>query len=407
MMKMVKTSSSQFQKLIDRNGSQKKRIYETVRRIVDDVRLHGDDAVAKYTKKFDKIKLQPKEFKVTEREISRAYGEINPDFVNTLKVISNNINRFYKKQLKKGWRTKDEDGIILGEKYTPIETVGVYIPSGTVPLVSSVYMTVLPAKIAGVERIVLVTPPNEHKSIDSHILAVANLLDVKEIYKIGGAQAIAALAFGTKTIPKVDKIVGPGNQYVTEAKRQVFGYVDIDMMAGPSEVVIIADQSVDPKYVIADLRAQSEHFKGLSILVTKSKKLVKAVKSEVDKGYIVFVKNQKEAIDVANRLAPEHLQIMTKTPQKLIKNIRNAGAIFVGPYSPTAIGDYVAGPSHVLPTGGTARFYSGLGVNNFMKSSHIISYTKKALEGARESVEKVASLEGLMKHLDSIKVRFE
>ena len=406
-MKIIKTSSSQLQKLIDRNGSQKKRTYETVRRIVDDVRLHGDDAVARYTKKFDKIKLQPKEFRATEREISRAYGEINPEFVNTLKVIINNINRFYKKQLKKGWKTKDEDGVILGEKYTPIETVGVYIPSGTVPLVSSVYMTVLPAKIAGVERIVLVTPPNEYKSIDSHILAVANLLDVKEIYKVGGAQAIAALAFGTKTIPKVDKIVGPGNQYVTEAKRQVFGYVDIDMMAGPSEVVIIADQSVDPKYVIADLRAQSEHFKGLSILVTKSKKLVKAVKSEVDKGYIIFVKNQKEAIDVANRLAPEHLQIMTKTPQKLIKNIRNAGAIFVGPYSPTAIGDYVAGPSHVLPTGGTARFYSGLGVNNFMKSSHIISYTKKALEGARESVEKVASLEGLMKHLDSIKVRFE
>lgn len=281
------------------------------------------------------------------------------------------------------------------------------MPSGTVPLISSVYMTVLPAKLAGVKRIILATPPNKYKSVDPHILVVANLLKVDEIYKVGGAQAIAALAFGTKTIPKVDKIVGPGNQYVTEAKRQVFGYCGVDMIAGPSEVVVLANQYSNPEYIKADLLAQGEHHMGLSILVTNSKKLARMMRREIEKGYIVLVKNMDEAIDVINDIAPEHLEIQIKSPQKIIKKIRHAGAIFIGPYSPTAVGDYVAGPSHVLPTGGTARFFSGLGLNDFVKSIHFINYTKKGLERSRASLEKLAEMEGLPKHLESVKARFK
>jgi len=266
---------------------------------------------------------------------------------------------------------------------------------------------VIPAKMAGVKKIVLVTPPNSYKSVDPHILVVADLLKVDEIYKVGGAQGIASLAFGTKTIPKVDKIVGPGNAYVTEAKRQVFGYCDIDMLAGPTEVVIIANHLSDINFIRADLEAQSEHFMGLSILVTNSKKMVKTLKGENLKGYIVQVGNMKEAADVANMLAPEHLEILTNNPRKIANMITNAGAIFLGPYTPVAVGDYVAGPSHVLPTGGSARFFSGLGLADFYKSSHIISYTKRALEKVREPLEKIAGIEKLVKHLDSVKARFE
>jgi histidinol dehydrogenase len=299
------------------------------------------------------------------------------------------------------------DGIILGERFSPLEKVGVYVPSGQVPLVSSVYMTALPAKLAGVKKIILATPPNKYCSVDPHILVVANLLKVDEVYKIGGAQAIAAMAFGTKMVPRVDKIVGPGNEYVTEAKRQVFGYADIDMIAGPSEVVVIANQNSNPAFIAADLKAQSEHFKGLSILITNSKKLAKEMRGRVEKGYIVLVKNLEEACEVTNIIAPEHLQIMVKSPQKVLRKIKNAGAIFIGPYTPTAVGDYIAGPSHVLPTGGTARFFSGLGLNDFIKSSHIISYSKKALEQVRGSIEKIAGIEGLKAHLESVKIRFE
>jgi histidinol dehydrogenase len=268
-------------------------------------------------------------------------------------------------------------------------------------------MTVLPAKIAGVKKIVLVSPPNEFKTINSHILVMADLLEVDEVYKVGGAQAIAALAFGTKTIPKVNKIVGPGNEYVTEAKRQVFGYSDIDMLAGPSEVLILANQYANPSYVIKDLMAQSEHRKGLSILITPSKRLAKIVKREIEKGYLVLTKNIEEAIEIVNQIAPEHLQIMVKNPKKVLKGIKNAGAIFIGPYSPVTVGDYVAGPSHVLPTGGTARFFSGLGVEDFMKASHIVHYSKKALEEMRDTIEKLTSVEGLPRHMDSVRARFE
>ena len=405
-MKLVKIGSANFKKLVNRNSHFKKRVSESVKNILDNVRLNGDDAIIKYTRKFDKIKMKIKDIRVTECEASGAYQDIKPEIVNTLKMVMENIDRFYRKQIKKSWKTKDKDGVILGEKITPIDSVGVYVPSGTVPLVSSVYMTVLPAKIAGVKRIAMASPPNKYGSIDPYILVVANLLKVDEIYKVGGAQAIGALAFGTKTIEKVDKIVGPGNMYVTEAKRQVFGYCDIDMLAGPSEVVIIANKYADVEYIKADLMAQAEHYRGISVLVTPSKRLAKAVKNEVDKGFIVLAKNMDEAVEVTNQLAPEHLQIMVKNTRYVLKKIRNAGAIFVGPYTPVTVGDYIAGPSHVLPTGGTARFFSGLGISDFVKSSHVISYTKKALEEVKDSIAKLTGIEGLPRHMDSVNARF-
>jgi histidinol dehydrogenase len=406
-MKLVRVGSRAFQKLCDRGSGRNKRLGESVRKIIENVKLHGDDAVLKYTRKFDRVKMSAKDLKVSACETSGAYQDIRPEFVSTLKIVMDNIERFYKKQLKRSWKIKDADGVLLGEKITALDRVGVYVPSGTVPLVSSVYMTVIPAKMAGVRSIVLVTPPNAHRSIDPHILVVADLLKVDEIYKIGGAQAIAALAFGTRTVPRVDKIVGPGNAYVTEAKRQVFGRCAIDMLAGPTEVVIIANHLSDAKFIRADLEAQSEHFMGLSILVTNSKKLVKLMKDDGVKGYVIYVKNMDEAADVSNMLAPEHLQILTNNPRKIANRITNAGAIFLGPYTPVAVGDYVAGPSHVLPTGGSARFFSGLGVSDFYKSSHMLSFTRKALEKIREPLEKVAGIEKLSKHLDSVKVRFE
>lgn len=406
-MKLVKIDSANFRKLIARNSHFNKRVAESVKKILDNVRLYGDEAVIRYTRKFDKVKMKAKDIRVTESEVSGAYQDIKPEIVTTLNMVIDNINKFHKKQIKKSWKIKGKDGVILGEKITPVNSVGVYVPSGTVPLVSSVYMTVLPAKIAGAGKIVLTSPPNKFGSINPYILVVANLLKVDEIYKVGGAQAIAGLAFGTKTIPKVDKIVGPGNIYVTEAKRQVFGYCDIDMLAGPSEVVIIANRYADAQCVKADLLAQAEHTRGVAILVTPSKRLVKAVKKEIEKGFVILTKNMDEAVEVTNLLAPEHLEIMVKNPRVVLKKIRNAGAIFVGPYTPVSVGDYIAGPSHVLPTGGTARFFSGLGIDDFVKSSHIISYTKKALEEAREAIGKLTSIEGLPKHMDSVNARFD
>ncbi|MBM3254004.1 MAG: histidinol dehydrogenase [Candidatus Omnitrophica bacterium] len=406
-MKVIKFSSQAFTKLCNRAFSGKRRLEEIVKKIVEDVRLYGDEALVKYTRRFDKVKLLPKYFKVTEAETNGAFQNIDAEFISTLKMVISNIEKFYSRQLKKSWRMKDEDGAILGEIYRPIERVGVYIPSGTVPLVSSVYMSVLPARIAGVKKIILVSPPNEQGGINPYILVVANLLKVNEIYKIGGAQAIAALAFGTKTIPRVDKIVGPGNRYVTEAKRQVFGYVDIDMTAGPSEIVIIANQNSNSEFVIADLKAQAEHDKGLPILITTSKSLIKIIRREIESGFIVYVKNLDEAVEAANRLAPEHLEIMVKNPKKILKKISDAGAVFLGPYSPVSVGDYIAGPSHVLPTSGTARFFSGLCVNDFIKSTHFISYSRKNLEKVKGAIEKLTSLEGLPKHAESVRVRFK
>jgi histidinol dehydrogenase len=408
-MKIIRFTSKKLEKIYNRGFIRRGRVEECVKKIIDDVRVFGDEALIKYTKKFDKVKLSLRQLRVSEMEISAAYQNISPNFVSSLKFIIENVNRFYRKTLRKSWRIKDADGVILGENYTPLEKVGVYIPAGTAPLVSTVYMTVLPAKLAGVKKIILISPPDKQGFINPHILVVADLLKVDEIYRVGGAQGIAALACGTKTIPRVDKIVGPGNVYVSEAKRQVFGLVDIDMIAGPTELVIVANRYSDPKFIIADLKAQAEHDKGLAILITNSKSLAKEVNSQLDgnNGYIILTKNLEQAADIVNKIAPEHLEILVKNPQRLLRLIRNAGAIFLGPYSPTAVGDYVAGPSHVLPTYGTARFFSGLSVFDFVKSTHIISYSKKALEKIKEPLEKIASIEGLNKHLDSVKIRFQ
>jgi histidinol dehydrogenase len=407
-MKIIRFTSKKLDKIYNRGQAKNKRVEEKVAKIIEDVRLFGDEAVLKYTRKFDKVKMTQRQLKVSQIEISGAYQNISPNFVSTLKVVIDNVNRFYRKTLKKSWRIKDADGVILGENYTALEKVGVYIPAGTAPLVSTVYMTVLPAKIAGVKKIVLISPPDKNGFINPHILVVADLLKVDEIYRVGGAQGIAALSYGTKTIPRVDKIVGPGNVYVSEAKRQVFGIVDIDMIAGPTELVIIANRSAEAKFIVADLQAQAEHAKGLAILVTNSKSLAKEVKSRLDgaNGLIVLTKNLEQAAEIVNKIAPEHLEIFVNNPQRLLKQIKNAGAIFLGPYSPAAVGDYVAGPSHVLPTAGTARFFSGLSVYDFQKSSHVISYSKKALEKIKEPLEKVAAIEGLSKHLESVKARF-
>lgn len=407
-MKVLKQSGEGIQKLYNRHAyARRQRVEDKVRKIIDDVRHNGDAAVSKYTRRFDKTKIPLKNLRVPEAEISGAYQNITSDFVNHLKVIINNVSVYYRKQLKKPGRIKSHDGIVLKEEIKPLDSVGIYIPAGTAPLVSSVYMTAVPAIVAGVKRVVIATPPNKEGHINPYILAVANLLKVDEIYKMGGAQAIAALAFGTKSVLRVDKIIGPGNIYVTEAKRQLFGYVDIDMLAGPSELVVIANRYSNMEYVVADLEAQMEHIGGLSILITTSKQLIKYVRERVHNGYAIYVKKMEEAIEIANRIAPEHLQILTNNPASIAKHIRHAGAIFLGPYSPTALGDYAAGPSHVLPTLGTARFFSGLCLSDFMKTSHVISYSKKALEKVREPIDTVAKIEGLIKHADSINVRFK
>ena len=409
-MNIIKPTSKELEKLCTRFFSQKKRMKNTVFNIIEDVRLNGDDAIRKYTRRFDKAKLKPKQFRVTEMEINAAFQNIPSDFISALKVAFENVNRFYKKQLRRNWKIKVGDGAVLGEKFDPIDRVGVYVPAGTAPLVSCVYMSVLPAKLAGVKNITLVSPPDQEGNINPYILAVASLLKVNEIYKVGGAQAIAALAFGTKSIPKVDKIVGPGNAYVTEAKRQVFGFVGIDMVAGPTELIIIANRFSDQKFVVSDLLAQKEHIGGQAILITPSKKLAKFIKSQIpekNSGCIILVKNLKDAIEINNQIAPEHTELLVNNPSKLLKSIKNTGVVFLGPYSPTAVGDYVAGSSHVLPTAGTARFFSGLSTLDFIRSTHFISYNKKSLENVKGVIEKICNVEGLSKHWESVKARFE
>ncbi|HPN88484.1 MAG TPA: histidinol dehydrogenase [Candidatus Omnitrophota bacterium] len=406
-MKIVTTKGQTLQKIYERNFyARKPSVIEKVQDVLEDVRQYGDEAVIKYTKRFDKVKLTARQLAVTESEISSAFQSITSDFISTLKVVINNVNTFYKKQVLKPCRVKDTDGVLLKENIIPLDTVGIYVPAGTAPLVSSVYMSVIPAKLAGVKRIILATPPDKNGHINPHILAVANLLKVNEIYKIGGAQAIAAMAFGTKSIPRVDKIIGPGNMYVTEAKRRLFGFVDIDMLAGPSELAIIANRYSNPDFIMADMQGQAEHLGGLAILVTTSKEIIRQLKKKDCPGFAIYAKNIEEAIDIVNNIAPEHLQILTNNPNQVANKIKNAGAIFLGPYSPTALGDYAAGPSHVLPTMGSARFFSGLCVSHFLKKTHIISYSKRALENIKDHIVKISTLEGLTKHSDSIKIRF-
>lgn len=384
-----------------------KALFKKVNRILWEVKDRGDLAVRRFTRDFDGIDIPLKKLRVSEGEINRAFEKISIQFVPLLKLISENVRLYYEKDLKQSFRIKAKEGVTLGKNYFPLKRVGVYIPGGQAPLVSTVYMCVIPAKVAGVKEIVLATPPNrETGEIDPHILVVANLLGVKEIYRVGGAQAIGALAFGTRTIPKVDKIVGPGNLYVTEAKRQVYGYVGIDLIAGPSEVCIIADASANPSYITCDLLAQTEHFGGLGILITPSSKLIELMRHRVDSGFIIEVSSMDEACEAANEIAPEHLEIMAEKAKSLSEKISNAGSVFVGAYSPTVIGDYIAGPSHVLPTAGTARYFSALSASDFIKSTQVIEYSRDALSRVRDHVRKLTEIEGLVLHRISMEARF-
>ena len=381
-------------------------IFKKVNRVLAEVRQSGDSALRRYTREFDGIDLPLKRIAVTQGDINRAFEKIQVQFVPLLKQITENVREYYEKELKGSFEINGANGVLIGKHYEPLERVGIYIPAGTAPLVSSVYMTVIPAKVAGVKQIAIATPPRRDTGeIDPHILAVANLLGINEIYRVGGAQAIGALAFGTKIIPKVDKIVGPGNAYVTEAKRQVYGFVDIDMVAGPSEVAILADHTANPDFVTCDLLAQTEHHGGMGYLVTNSKKLIEVMRKRVDTGMIIQVKSMAEGCEVVNEIAAEHLELMTEEPEKLLKSIHHAGAIFVGSYSPTVIGDYIAGPSHVLPTGGSARYFSPLSASTFIKSSQIIRYTPEALEASKEHVQKLTEMEGLFLHRISLEAR--
>ena len=404
-MRVISTSGQGWQRLCSRQLTRKRRIEEAARNIVDDVHQNGDAALLRYTRRFDGVRLSPKQLRVTEAEISGAFQHLDPKFALHLKSAIQNVQLFYSRPRMKPVRIMDGDGVVLAEKFDPIERVGIYIPGGTASLVSTVYMTVIPAKRAGVRRVILATPPRKDGSVDPHILAVASLLDVDEVYKMGGAQAIAAMAFGTKTIPKVDKIVGPGNAFVAEAKRQVFGFVDVDTIAGPSEIAVIANRYSNAQFVLADLLGETEHAGGVGFLITTSKALARLARKQIPGGYCVLVKNLDEAVEVANQLAPEHLEIMVRSPQKLAKRITRAGAIFLGPYSPVTVGDYVAGPSHVLPTGGSARAFSGLGIDDFIRRTHVITYSKKALERMREPLERLTAIEGLPRHFDSVKAR--
>ncbi|OQX82211.1 MAG: histidinol dehydrogenase [Candidatus Omnitrophica bacterium 4484_70.1] len=404
-MRVLKNLAN-LEKIIAKKRKRKKQIREQVARILKEVKEKGEEVVLKYTQRFDKVKLKPKELRVTESEISAAFNELNSQIISAIKTAIESVYGFHKALLPKPFlKIKKEDGKILGIKYVPLRRVGIYVPAGSAPLVSSVYMCAIPAQTAGVKEIVLVSPPTKDKSINPFILATASLLKIKEIYKIGGAQAIAVLAYGTRTIKKVDKIIGPGNEYVMEAKKQVFGEVDIDLLAGPSEVLIIASKNANLDYILSDLEAQAEHYKGLVMVVTTSKKIANNLRKKKLNGFVVRVRNLEEAVKVANIIAPEHVEIFTKNPTTLLKKIENAGAVFLGENTPVALGDYLAGPSHVLPTHGTAKFFSGLSVKDFLKEIHFVSYSKKALEKQFPALLEIASLEGMKKHIESVEKR--
>ena len=403
-MRVVRNLES-LEKLLCVKRVCRNKIYEKVSKIIKGVRENGDSALAEYTKKFDKVKIKACELRISESGISAAFNELDSSLISAFKLAIDNVTKFYKGQVPKTTRIKEDSGKTLIRRYMPLERVGIYVPAGTAPLVSSVYMAVIPALVAGVKEVILVSPPGKDGNINPFILALSSLLKIKEIYRIGGAQAIAALACGTKTIKKVDKIIGPGNEFVTEAKRQLFGEVDIDMLAGPSEVAILASKDANIEHIVSDLEAQTEHHNGLGILLTTSRKIIREVRKKKIPGFALRVRNLEEGCRVVNCIAPEHLEILTKKPSSLLKKIRNAGAIFLGDYTPVALGDYTAGPSHVLPTGGSSRFFSCLSVRSFLKESHIISYTKKALQEEEQVLEKIAALEGMTKHIESIKKR--
>ena len=399
---------------------------ETVQAIVEDVKERGDEALFEYTRRFDGAELDADNVRVTEAEIREAMEQVEPGLLAVMKTSMENIRRYHEKQRRNSWFDAQPDGTILGQKVTALESVGVYVPGGKAAYPSSVLMNIVPAEVAGVKRIVMVTPPGKDGKVNPVTLTAAYLAGATEVYKAGGAQAVAALAFGTRSIPRVNKIVGPGNIFVALAKKAVYGHVSIDSIAGPSEILVIADEGANARFVAADLLSQAEHDELASaILVTTSMELAKQVSREVDGfvrelsrgesiqksldnyGYILVVDTLEEAVKTANSIAPEHLEIVTANPFEVMTKIQNAGAIFIGEYSSEPLGDYYAGPNHILPTNGTAKFFSPLGVDDFIKKSSIIYYSREALEKAHRDIEAFAESEHLTAHANSIRVRFE
>ena len=412
--------------LLKRNPGQYTEYEKTVNDIISDVRQNRDTAVFKYTKKFDKWNIDKDSIRVSSQEIEEAFASFDSNLIEVMKRSAANITEYHKKQLQNSWIETKDDGSILGQKVSPIENVGVYVPGGKAAYPSSTLMCVIPAVVAGVKRIVMLTPADSEGKVAPCTLVAAKITGVNEIYKVGGAQAIAAMAYGTESVPKVDKIVGPGNIFVALAKKAVFGYVSIDSVAGPSEILVLADEGANAKYVAADLLSQAEHDELASaILITDSHKLAESVSNYVDEftkhlerrdiilkslenyGYILVAENMDRAIEAVNTIASEHVEVMTKDPYETMTKIKNAGAIFLGEYSSEPLGDYYAGPNHVLPTNGTAKFFSPLGVDAFIKKSSIICYSREALSDACEDIMSFARSEGLTAHANSIGVRFD
>ena len=411
-------------KVREREGDKDRDVSGIVSDILENVRKNGDKAVRDYTIKFDVS--APEFFEVPASEIKKAVTECDPDFVETLKKAAANIRDFHERQKQQSWLTTKENGVIMGQRVRGIEKVGLYVPGGTAAYPSSVLMNAVPAKIAGVKELIMVTPPMKNGKPNPSIMAAASVAGVDRVFLMGGAQAIAALAYGTETVPKVDKIVGPGNIFVATAKKLVYGKVDIDMIAGPSEILVLADESADPKFLAADLMSQAEHDKLASaILVTTSEEIAEKTVAELDRqmqtlsrkdiidaslsdfGAIIICKDMDKAVEMANSLAPEHLEVCCKDPMSYVVRLDNAGSVFLGHYSPEPLGDYFAGPNHVLPTSGTARFFSPLSVDSFVKKSSFICYTEEALRADRDDIVRFAETEGLTAHANSIKVRFE
>ena len=420
------TKDNLLEKLLKRSPNSYGQFEQTVNDIIAKVRERGDEALFEYTKEFDKCEINQQTIRVSRQEIEEAYVKVDPELIRVMKKSAENITRFHEKQLHNSWIVPEDNGTILGQKITPIAISGVYVPGGKAAYPSSVLMNVLPAKVAGVSRIIMTTPPGADGKVNPGTLVAADIAGVDEIYKVGGAQAIAAMAFGTESIPKVYKITGPGNIFVALAKKACFGFVSIDSIAGPSEILVLADETANPRFVAADLLSQAEHDEMASaILITTSRELAKKVSDEVEQftrqlsreeiirksldnyGYILVAENMDQAIDAANEIASEHLEILTKNPYETMTKIKNAGAIFLGEYSSEPLGDYFAGPNHILPTNGTAKFFSPLNVDDFLKKTSIISYSRDALESVHKDIELFAKKEGLTAHANSIKVRFE
>lgn len=429
-MRIVKltdeTKNNILEDLLKRSPNSYGKFEAAVNDILLNVRTNKDEALFKYTKDFDKADINASNIVVTKDEIEEAYTKVDPALVDVIRKSLKNIKEYHEKQKQYSWFDSKPDGTILGQKVTPLARAGVYVPGGKAAYPSSVLMNVVPAKVAGVEQIIMCTPPDHEGKVYPTTLVAANEAGVDVVYKAGGAQAIAAMAYGTESIPKVDKICGPGNIYVALAKKAVFGYVSIDSVAGPSEILVIADETANPRYVAADLLSQAEHDEMASaILITTSNELANKVSAEIDGflkelsrseiisksldnyGYILLVDDINEAVSVANDIASEHLEIVTKDPFNVMTKIKNAGAIFLGEYSSEPLGDYFAGPNHVLPTNGTAKFFSALSVDDFIKKSSIISYSREALEAIHNDIENFAAAEHLTAHANSIKVRFE